>query len=151
MFGRAGKIPITYTLIGIAEMDFSDYWDLPNVLHIRDTFSRFSAIALSGTKKQEAQAAEIVKEIAIPNWLAVFKAPGIMEVLGDSGFIGEVFQEFCNARNIALQTAIPGHHQSLGATERRGVLFRSFIEHVIGNRKPNRSSQKEWGGFLQWR
>ena len=91
MFGRAGKIPITYTLIGIAEMDFSDYWDLPNVLHIRDTFSRFSAIAFLGAKKKEEQATEMVRGIAISNWAAVFGAPEFMVPGKGSGFTGGSF------------------------------------------------------------
>ena len=65
----------------------------------------------------------------------------------DSRFIGEVFQEFRNAHNVVLQTVIPGHHQSLGATERRRGLFRSIMDHVIGNKKPNSLSRKEGKEF----
>ena len=67
----------------------------------------------------------------------------------DSRFIGEVFQEFRTTRNIVLQTVIPGHRQSLGATARRRALFRSIIDHAVGNRKPNSLSSKEWEGFAE--
>ena len=65
----------------------------------------------------------------------------------DSRFTGEVFQEFRTARNVVLQTVIPGHHQSLGATERGRGLFRSLIDHLVGGKKPNSPSRKEWGEF----
>ena len=70
-------------------------------------------------------------------------------MVGDKGsrFTGEVFQEFCTARNIISQAAIPGHRQSLGATERRRGLLRTIIDHAIGNRKPNSLGRKEWKEF----
>ena len=83
----------------------------------------------------------------ISNWLAVFGEPEIMVADKDSMFIVKVFQEFCTARNIVLQAVIPRRHQSLGETERRHGLFRSIIDHVIGNKKPNSPSRKEWGEF----
>ena len=67
----------------------------------------------------------------------------------DSRFIGKVFQEFRTARNIVLQTVIPGHHQSLGGAERRHGLFRSIMDHAIGNKKTNSSSRKEGGNSRQ--
>ena len=96
---------------------------------------------------KEEQTSEMVGSCVIPNWLAVFGAPEIMVAGKDSRFIGEVFQEFCNARNITLHAVIPGHRQSLGATERRHGLFRTIIDHVIGNRKPNSLGRKEWDVF----
>ena len=56
----------------------------------------------------------MVRGEAISHWLAVFGAPGIIVAGKDMGFIGGIFQDFRTARNIALQTAIPGHRQSLG-------------------------------------
>ena len=64
-----------------------------------------------------------------------------------SGFIGKVFPEYRTARNIVLQTVIPGRRQSLGETERRRALFRSITDHAIGNKKPNSLSNKEWAEF----
>ena len=86
----------------------------------------------------------MVRGIAIPNWLAALGAPGIMAAGKDSRFIGKAFRGFCTAHNIVLQTAIPGYRQSLGATERWRGLFRSIIDHVVGNKKPNSLSNKEW-------
>ena len=71
---------------------------------------------------------------AISNWLDVFAAPEIVENGKDSRFTGEVFRGFCTAHNVVLQTVIPGHHLSLGATGRRRGLFRSIICHAIGNK-----------------
>ena len=65
----------------------------------------------------------------------------------DKIFIGDLFQDFCTSRNITLQTVIPGHRQSLGATERRHAHFRGIIDHIIGNRKSNSLPSKEWGEF----
>ena len=62
-------------------------------------------------------------------------------------FIGEISQDFRTDRNIILQTVIPGHHQSLGATERRHAHFRGIIDHIIGNRKINFSTPKQWREF----
>ena len=70
-----------------------------------------------------------------------------MAVRKDSIFIGEISQDFRNARNVVLQTVIPGRHQSLGATARRRGLFRSIIDHAIGNKKPWNLSNKEWKEF----
>ena len=39
-------------------MDFVDYVDYATFLHVRDTFSRFSAIIFLGGKKREEQTAE---------------------------------------------------------------------------------------------
>ena len=83
----------------------------------------------------------------ISNWLAVFGTPDILVVDKDKRFVGEIFQDFCTHRNITLQTVIPGHHQSLGATERRHGHFRGILDHIIGNRKSNCLSSKEWKEF----
>ena len=53
----------------------------------------------------------------------------------------------CSPSNIVFQTVIPGHRQSLGATERRSGHFRITIYRIIGNREANCSTQKEWGEF----
>jgi len=60
----------------------------------------------------------------------------------ESRVVGGIFQDFCTTRNIILQTAIPGHHQSLGATERRRRLFRFITDHVDGERKPKKLNNK---------
>ena len=52
MFGRVAKIFTANTFNGLVEMDFVDYGDLSTFMHIRDTFSRFSAIAFLGTKRK---------------------------------------------------------------------------------------------------
>ena len=79
----------------------------------------------------------------ISNWLAAFEKLGIVAHGEDSGFIGEAVRGFCTARKIVSQAVIPGHHQSLGATERRHGLLRSIIDHLVGGKKPNSSSRKE--------
>ena len=89
----------------------------------------------------------MVRETVISNWLAVFGTPDILVVDKDKRFTGEIFQDFCTSRNITLQTVIPGHHQSLGATERTHAHFRGIIDHVIGNRKSNCLSNKQWREF----
>ena len=45
VFGRSATIPIAIAFSELAEMDFVGYGDLATFLRIRDTFSRFSAIA----------------------------------------------------------------------------------------------------------
>ena len=89
MFGRLAKTPIDNTfneLVG--GVDFVDYGDLSTFVHIRDTFSRFSAISFSGTKKQEEQTAEMVRASVISNWVDVSDTPEIMAAGKDSRFIG---------------------------------------------------------------
>ena len=130
-------------------MDFADYVDLATFLNIRDTFQDFRRLCFMN--KKEEQTAEMVRESVISNRMAVFGAPGIMVVDMDSVFIGRIFQDFRNARNIVLQAVIPGD-RILGAAERRRGLFRTtIIDYVIGNKKPKNSSNKEWKSSRQWR
>ena len=147
MFGRAGKIPIANTSNELVGVDFVDYGDLATFLHIRDNFSRFSAIVFLGTKKEE-RTAEMVRESAISNRMAVFGTPGITAVGKDSRFTGGL-SRFPNARNIVLQSVIPGSRQSLGAAERRHGLFRTIIDRAIGNKRPMNLSNKEWKAFAE--
>ena len=101
-------------------------------------FFAISSHHLIGTKKEE-QSAEMVKESMISDWISMFGAPGILMVGKDSRVIGENFQDSPTSHNIILQTAIPGHHQSLGAAERRRRLFRTIIDHFVGDRKPRKN------------
>ena len=90
----------------------------------------------------------MVKESAISDYVAILGTPEIMMVGKDSGFIGEIFQDFCTSPNVISKTAIPWHHQSLGATDRRHRLFRAIIDHVVGERKPkNLNNNKECEEF----
>ena len=157
MFGRSAKIPIANTFNEPSEMDFVDYGDLETFLRIRDTFPRFSALVFTGGwgggwgggGKERRGNRGNGKGDVLSNWLAVSGAPEIMVAGKDSRFIGKVPQEFCDARNVVLQTIIPGHHQSLGATERRRGMFRPITDHAIGNKNPNSSSRKEWEEFAE--
>ena len=90
---------------------------------------------------------EMVRKTMISNWLSVLGAPDILIVDKDKRFIGEAFRGFRTLRNITLQTVIPGHHQSLGATERTHAYFRGIIDRIIGNRKSNCSTHNEWKEF----
>ena len=85
----------------------------------------------------------MVSESGIANRMEVFGTPAIMVVDKDSGCTGG-FRDFRNARNIVLQTVIPGGHQSLGATDRRRGLLRTIIDRAIGNKEPLNLSNKEW-------
>ena len=94
MFGRVAKIPIANAFSELVEMDFVGYGDLATSLHIQDAFSRFSAIAFLGTKRNEEQTAEMAKESAISDRVAVLGAPEIMMVGIDSRFTGGDFSGF---------------------------------------------------------
>ena len=72
MFGMVAKILIANTLNGLVAMDFVGYGDYSTFLHIRDTFSRFSAIIFLGDKKKGEQTAEMVKESVISEWIPFF-------------------------------------------------------------------------------
>ena len=85
----------------------------------------------------------MAKGSAISEWIAFFGAPEIMMVGKDSRVIGEFSQEFSTTPNIISQSVITGHHQSLGAAERRHRLFRTIIDHVIGGIKPKNLSNNE--------
>ena len=63
------------------------------------------------------------------NWLAAFWTPDINVVDKYSLFIGRDFQDPRTACNIALQTVIPGHRQSMGAAARvdKDISERSLI------------------------
>ena len=74
MFGRVAKIPISDTFDELVGMDFVDYGGGATFLHIRDTFSRFSAIILRGEEKGE-RTAEMVKESAISDRISIFGDP----------------------------------------------------------------------------
>ena len=92
----------------------------------------------------------MVKVSAISDWVAIFGTPEILMVGEYSRFTGGIFQDFCTSRNVIFRTAIPGHHQSLGATERRHRLFRAIIDNVIGERKPKNRIIRNVGDFRPW-
>ena len=54
-FGSYAKIPISYTLSELAEMDFADYGGYAAFLHIRGAFSRFPAAVFIGSKKRAVE------------------------------------------------------------------------------------------------
>ena len=117
-------------------------------LRIHDTFPRPpTIICIGGPGSKEEQTAEMVRGKAISNWSAVFGAPEITVAGKDSRFVGKAVQEFCTARIIIPQAVNPGRRPSFGATERRHGSFRTIIDHVVGNRKPNSLCRKEWGEF----
>ena len=100
-----------------------------------------------GAKQKAEPTAEMFRAKVISNWSAVFGAPEVVVAAKGSRFIGGFPQEFRTDRNIVSQTVIPGHHQSLGATERRRGHFRLIVDHMIGNKKPNSSGREEWMEF----
>ena len=108
-----------------------------------DTLFAIFRSSIYGGEEKDGRTAEMVREAAISHWLAVFGAPEIIASDKDMRFIGKVFQEFRTSLKIALQTVIPGHHQSLGATERRIGHLGMIIDHIIGGSKANWSTQKE--------
>ena len=88
-----------------------------------------------GAKKRRADA-EMVKKYN--GWSGCFfGTPEIMMAGEDSRYIG-VLQDFRTLRNIISPTVIPGHHQSLGASERHRRLYRTITDHVVGERKPKK-------------
>ena len=89
-------MPIDNAPEELVEMDFVDYGDYPAFLRIRDTFSRFSVIALTGgwvvvVVGGEEKSAEMVRESAISNWLSVFGETEIIVVDKDLAIIGSGF------------------------------------------------------------
>ena len=93
MFRRVGKIPIGNTLNELVGMDFLDYGDFSTFLYIRDTFSRFSAIAFLGSEKKE-QIAEIVRGIPMSNRLAAFGRQKFWWRAEIPGLLGKFFRNF---------------------------------------------------------
>ena len=70
-------------------------------------------------------------------------APDISIEDEDMGLIGGSFG-IPSSRNIVLHTVIPGNRQSLVAAERRQGHFRTTIGHIVGNRKANCTTRREW-------
>ena len=85
MLGRVAKIPIANTFSELVEMHFADYGDYAAFLHIRDTFARFRVSVFIREKEKGDRTAEMSCGSEIPNWLAVFGAPGILVVRKDMG------------------------------------------------------------------
>ena len=54
----------------------------------------FSVITFLGAKKREEQTAEMVREAAISNWLAIYGAPEILIADKDRRCIGGISQDF---------------------------------------------------------
>ena len=88
-------------------MDFVDYGDFAAFLNIQDTLSRFSAIILMGSKKNEEQTAEMVRGEAISNWMAMFGAPGIIVVDKDSRFVGGDFPRILRQPQYSSENSDP--------------------------------------------
>ena len=66
------KFQLLTHLANLAEMDSAYYGDYAAFLHIQETISRFSVGVFTGAKKKDGQTAEMARESAISQWLAVF-------------------------------------------------------------------------------
>ena len=86
----------------------------------------------------------MIRETAIPHWLSALGAPDVWIVEKGMGFIGAIFRDFCPSRNIVLYKVIHGRRQSLCGKERGNGHVRATIGHIVGNRKENCSTRKEW-------
>ena len=78
----------------------------------------------------------------ISHWLAVFGAPGIFVAGEDIVFIMGIFRDFSSPNSIVLQTVIPGHHQCPGEADVETDIFRTIVDHIIGNRTSKWPAQR---------
>ena len=67
-----------------------------------------------GAKKEMGQTAVKLARGVLKKWVCFFGTPDIILADKDARFAGGDRPLFCDRRNIALQTVIPGRHQSLG-------------------------------------
>ena len=88
-------------------------------------------IAFIGTKKKKGRAAGKIVNAVLTNCVSFPGEPGILLTDKDSMFTCSKSSQFCNERNITLQTVIPGHQQSLGATERGRMNFKDISQQFI--------------------
>ena len=106
MFGRVAKIHIANTSNELVEMDFVDYGGSCDLLAHPGHFFSFFGGDFLGAKKLE-ETAEVVRETAISNWLAVFGAPGILVAGKEKRFIVEILHDLCASPNSTLQAVSP--------------------------------------------
>ena len=147
MFGRVAKIPISNTSNELVGMVFwiTGIYRLPCTFEI--LFAIFGNSVFRSEKERRTNGGTGKRASAVSDWMAVFGTPEIMAPDKDSIFIGGIFHDFRTEHNVVLQVVISGHRQSLGATERRHRLFRTIIDHVVGNKKPENLSNKGWKEF----
>ena len=81
----------------------------------------------------------------ISNCLCIFgAAPDIIIAYKDIRLIANAFRDFGTKRNITLRKVIPGHLQSLGATDRRHRDFMDVTEQLTGKKKHNNAPSNDW-------
>ena len=112
---RVSIIHISKTPNEVEGDDFVDYVGRGTSRLPRDTFSRYRTIVCIGNKEKAELTADIVVGAVLTHWVGFFDTPDIIIADKDPIFTGGV--RFCQDRNIALQTVIPGHQKSLGAAD----------------------------------
>ena len=95
-----------------------------------------------GTKKSRRNAGKVA-HLVLTNWVDFWDA---VYYIDRRRF--EIYRvgmpTFRNGRNITLQTVIPGHLPSLGATGRRRVYIQDITQQIIDKRKNNQINPVEW-------
>ena len=136
---------ITYSMTSdeLVGMDFADYGDPETLLHLRDTFSRYSMVTFIGTKTKTEQTADTVVNAILTNWVSFARTPDIILPDKDSTAIASKVSQFCNVRYITLQKVIPGHRQSLGATESRNMHFKGIKQKILDKRKSRKAASRQ--------
>ena len=89
MFGRGAKFPTYNTFSECVDMDFVDFVDTPS-FYTSKTHFRYSPHRYLRGEEKGGQTAGMFRVVAIPNWLSVFGAPGIIVVGRDLRFVGEI-------------------------------------------------------------
>ena len=119
LFRGVAKMPIYKSHSGLVEMDFVAYGDMATFLHLKDTFRDIQRLYLLVIGRRWRNTAGKVVDVILTHWVRVFDTPDI--IIADKGprFTDAEVAQFLRGRNITLQPVIPGHHQSVGATERR--------------------------------
>jgi len=103
-----------------------------NILHIRDTWSRFS-----GAQLLENRSADSICAAFIECWLANFGCPRIITIDGEGACISDDFQNLCSALNIEIRLASPDAHWQMPIVERGNKILEDLILNIQEEKKIN--------------
>ena len=136
-FLEVAEMPISRTPKELSGKGFVDDAEEADSPHIPDTFSRYSMISCICKQQKKEQTAEKAAQAALGNWISFFGTPAISPAGSDARFGGGVGggSQFCNERDVTVQTVSPGRRRSLGDTERRHMRYKEIINRIKDKRK----------------
>ena len=114
------------------QIDILVYKKGVNILHIVDTWSRYTA-----ARVLISRAAEHIMDVLISIWLLPFGIPNIISCDLEGAMGGFKMADFLKAFNVDFRSAAPGAHWQIGTVERANQTFENMLDLSNKTRKPS--------------